>query len=182
MLTGEKVVLREKRIEDMDNDYTWRADTELARYDGVPPLRLSYREFSLYYAEDLRDTSKAKRWFAIDDHNGRHIGNCMYYEIDELKKQAKLGILIGDRDYWSKGYGTDAVSTLTNHIFDQTELDRIYLDTLDWNIRAQRCFSKCGFLTCGRTTRRGNDYYVMELHRSWHNPGRKLDNDNAGQD
>jgi len=170
LLTGEKVVLREKRIDDADNDYTWRADNELARYDGVPPLRLSYREFMLYYGEELRDGSKTKRWFAIDDIDGRHIGNCMYYEVDDDRRQAKLGIIIGEREYWGRGYGTDAVNTLVSHIFEKTKLDRIYLDTLEWNVRAQRCFEKCGFIPCGHTTRRGNDFLVMELHRSWLKP------------
>jgi len=177
LLTGEKVALREKRLEDADNDYTWRADVDLARYDGVSPLRLSYREYMLYYSEELRDVSKMQRWFAIDDLDGRHIGNCMYYDVDEENRQAKLGILIGDRDYWSKGYGADAVKILVNHMLEQTGMDRIYLDTLEWNVRAQRCFSKCGFIPCGRTSRRGNDYMVMELHRSWLQPA----GDRAGQ-
>ena len=167
MLTGEKAVLREKNITDAMDDYTWRSDSDLARYDGVPSLKLSSQEFMLYYADELRNSDRIKRWYAIDTPEGKHIGNCMYYDVDEDSRQAKLGIMIGDREYWSKGYGTDAVNALVNHIFDTTDLDRIYLDTLEWNVRAQRCFRKCGFIACGRATRRGNDFLIMELHRSW---------------
>jgi RimJ/RimL family protein N-acetyltransferase len=170
LIAGEKVILREKRVSDVENDYAWRCDPELARYDGILPLKMSYQEYALYYAWDMQNGGRMKRWFAIDSLDEKHIGNCMYYEIDEDRKQAKLGIMIGDRKYWDKGYGTDAVSTLVSHVFEQTKLDRIYLDTLEWNVRAQRCFRKCGFIACGRTIRQGNDFLVMELRRSWLKP------------
>jgi RimJ/RimL family protein N-acetyltransferase len=168
VLTGQKVILREKRITDAEKDYAWRCDPDLARLDAVSPLSMSYREYVGYYAEELQYASRQRRRFAIDSiEDGSHIGNCMYYDIDEDRKQTELGIMIGDRSYWGKGYGTDAVTTLVRHVFNDTCVDRIYLNTLEWNIRAQRCFRKCGFIACGRTTRRGNDFLIMELHRSW---------------
>ena len=168
MLTGHKVVLREKTVGDADNDYTWRCDPDLCRLDAVPPLNMPYREYAGYYAEELQYPAGRRRRFAIDCvEDGKHIGNCMYYDIDWNAGQAELGIMIGDREYWSRGYGADAVKTLVKHIFNDTSVDRIYLKTLEWNIRAQRCFTKCGFITCGRTTRQGYDFLIMELHRSW---------------
>ena len=170
MLTGRLVILREKRMDDVANDYAWRCDHELSTFDAISPARLSAQEYMLSYTEELRNMSKMKRWFAIDSLDGKHIGNCMYYDVNEDRKQAKLGIMIGNRDYWGKGYGTDAVTTLVNHIFDKTDFDKIYLDTLAWNLRAQRCFQKCGFVTCGKVNKRGNDFLLMELHRSWLKP------------
>ncbi len=171
MLIGEKVVLREKRIGDAAKDYAWRCDADLARLDAVLPLTMSYGEYVDYYAGELKSTDRRRRRFAIDSlDNGKHIGNCMYYDIDKGRRQAELGIMIGEREYWGKGYGTDAVTTVVCHIFKETNIDRIYLNTLEWNVRAQRCFRKCGFIACGRVTRRGNDFIVMELHRSWLKP------------
>ena len=168
MLTGQKVILREKQISDAGNDYAWRCDPDLARLDAVSPLSMSYREYVGYYADELQYASRQRRRFAIDCiEDGKHIGNCMYYDIDEDRKQTELGIMIGDRSYWGKGFGTDAVATLVRHVFNDTGVDRIYLNTLEWNVRAQRCFRKCGFIACGQTTKRGNDFLVMELHRSW---------------
>jgi len=168
VLTGQKVVLREKRISDAANDYAWRCDADLTRLDAVSPITMSYREYMAYYADELQSTNRKRRRFAIDSlDDGKHIGNCMYYDIDKGRRQAELGIMIGEREYWGKGYGTDAVTTLVCHIFKETNIDRIYLNTLEWNVRAQRCFEKCGFIACGRVTRRGNDFMVMELHRSW---------------
>ena len=47
-ITGEKVVLREKRIEDAEDDYAWRTDEELARLDATRPLHMRYDEFLRY--------------------------------------------------------------------------------------------------------------------------------------
>ncbi len=167
VLTGRKVVLREKRITDGELDYAWRCDPELADLDAAPPVVMSYPEYMFYYTDELRTPSRRRRRFAIDTMEGRHIGNCMYYDIDEEKRQAELGILIGDREYWGRGYGTEAVKALVSHIFKETDLDRIYLNTLVWNARAQRCFEKCGFVVCERVTKRGHDFLVMELRRRW---------------
>ena len=170
IITGQKVILREKRLSDASNDYEWRSDPELARYDAVMPLKLSFREFMLYYSEQLRQFHEDRRWFAIDNLAGTHIGNCMYYDVDWEKKQAKVGIIIGDRQYWGMGYGSDAIMTMVSHVFGELALNRVYLDTLEWNVRAQRCFQKCGFVICGNMTSKGNRFVIMELYRNWLKP------------
>ena len=169
MLRGQKVILREKKYSDSDNDYSWRKDPELIILDAAPRLKLCRREYIAYSNEEIRNPHRRRRRFAIDSIDGKHIGNCMYYDIDEINKQAELGILIGDKDYWGKGYGTDAINTLVSHIFNSSNIKRVYLKTLDWNIRAQRCFQKCGFVHCGKVTKNDNNFIVMEIYRSWVN-------------
>lgn len=171
MIKGRKVVLREKRLSDGAEDYAWRCDPELARLDATPPSRLSFSEFLMSYAEELRYPSSKRRRFAIDTLNGEHIGNCMYYDIDEKRGEAEIGIMIGDRDYWDQEYGADAITTLVRHIFRETGLDRLYLSTLNWNLRAQKCFAKCGFVPCGRVSRGRDNFVIMELKRSWREEG-----------
>lgn len=166
MLRGRKVVLREKRLDDAANDYAWRCDDELAGLDATPALRHPFAEFLAEYTQELRYPSPRRRRFAIENLEGKHIGNLMYYDIDEGKGQAELGIMIGDRDHWNRGFGTDAITTLLEHIFSTTTLERIYLNTLDWNLRAQRCFEKCGFIPCGRAKRYNGTFVIMEIYRS----------------
>ncbi|MBI4299952.1 MAG: GNAT family N-acetyltransferase [Chloroflexi bacterium] len=165
IVRGRKVILREKRTSDGRNDYAWRLDQELARLDATVPIRLSLDEFATLYQDELRHPSPRRRRFAIDTLVGKHIGNCMYYEIDQRRKQAELGIMIGDKRYWSHGYGADAVESLLCHIFETTDLRRIYLYTLDWNIRAQKCFRKCGFKERQRVARDGHSFVLMDITR-----------------
>jgi RimJ/RimL family protein N-acetyltransferase len=165
VLLGEKVKLRAKKLSDVRNDYKWQSDPELARLDAAPVLLTSFAVYLLDYALEVRAPRRDKYPLAVETIDGKHIGNCSCYDIDEAKGEAQLGIMIGDRDYWDKGYGTDTVNTLVNHIFSTTSLNRIYLKTLDWNLRAQKCFRNCGFATYGQLKRNSYNFVLMELKR-----------------
>ena len=165
MIIGSKTILRNKKLSDAQNDYTWQKDPELAQLDAVPPLATTYSRYLSGYTSELRHPPLDRREFAIETLDGEHIGNCVYYNINETKGETELGIMIGNRDYWDKGYGADAVATLVSHIFRQTSLNRIYLKTLDSNSRAQKCFSKCGFIPFGRLASDGYSFLLMEIRR-----------------
>ena len=175
VIVGSKIRLREKRLADVSNDYFWQTDPELARLDAAPQLTMTFSEYLAKYVGEQHYVSSIRHPFAIEDLDGKHIGNCAYYGIDEAKREAELGIMIGDRDYWDRGYGTDAVSTLLDYIFHQTNLARIYLKTLDWNTRAQKCFRKCGFTPYGQMARDGYNFVRMEIRRKqWKNHKTKV--------
>jgi RimJ/RimL family protein N-acetyltransferase len=164
---GDLVVLREKRLGDAHNDFRWRTDAERARFDAARPFGATYHDYLALFRDELIYPSPYRRSLAIEDMDGRHIGNAMYYNIDTIRREAEIGITIGERDYWSKGYGADAVKTLVRVIFRATGFRRIYLKTLDWNARAQRSFEKAGFRVCGRSRRGGNAFVVMEFMAAW---------------
>ena len=165
MIADTKIKLRDKRLVDALDDYTWRTDLELAQLDATPLLTITFPQYLSDYASELRYSSPTRRPFAVETLDGKHIGNCVYYNINDTKGEAELGIMIGDRDYWDKGYGTDAVTTLVSYIFHQTKLKRIYLKTLNSNRRAQKCFQKCGFTSYGHLSKDGYSFTLMELHR-----------------
>ena len=162
---GEKVVLREKRRSDIDDDYGWRVDEELSRLDATRPITMSFEAYRTYAREEMRYATATSKRLAIDTHDGIHIGNCMYYDINRRRGVAELGIMIGDRRYWGAGYGTDAVRTLLNHIFTATDLDSVYLHTLKWNDRARQSFAKAGFREMRTVFRNGYDFVRMEIRR-----------------
>ena len=164
---GELVVLREKRLGDAPNDYRWRTDAELAHYDAARPFAATYHDYLALYRDELSYPSPYRHSLAIEDLDGRHIGNAMYYNIDTVRREAEIGITIGERDYWGRGYGADAVKTLVISIIEATGFRRVYLKTLDWNTRAQRAFERAGFRVCGRSRRGGNSFVVMEFLADW---------------
>lgn len=164
---GERVLLREKRLGDAPNDYRWRSQAELTRYDAARPLTMSYQEYIALYREEIFYPSPHRRTFAIEDMQGRHIGNVMYYNVDTLNNEAEIGITLGDRGSWGRGSGTEAVRLLVEHVIGRLGLRRVYLKTLAWNRRAQRCFEKAGFVECGRRQRAGNSFLLMETRREW---------------
>lgn len=161
LLTGNKVTLRPKRLQDAANDYSWRQDLELCRLDAAPPILCSFKEFLENYLEDSHRVNRSYR-FAIETTDGIHIGNCSYFNLDEDKKEAEMGIMIGDRAYWNRGYGADTIITSLNYFFSRAELKRVHLKTLLWNIRAQKCFHKCGFIPCGQVVHGDYTFMLME--------------------
>ena len=165
MITGTKIKLRDKRLADVLDDYTWRTDPELAQLDATPLLTATFPQYLSDYASEVYYPSLTKHSFAVETLDGKHIGNCVYYNINDTKGEAELGIMIGDRDYWDKSYGANAVTTLVSYIFRQTNLKRIYLKTLDSNVRAQKCFKKCGFSPYEHMVRDGFSFVLMEIHR-----------------
>jgi RimJ/RimL family protein N-acetyltransferase len=165
LISGKKVRIRTKKLTDVRNDYTWQTNPELVELDATPVLPISFPQYLLDYTSELHSPTPNRYVFAVETFGSKHIGNCVYYNIDETISQAELGIMIGNPDYWDKGYGTDAVAALVNHIFLRTTLKRIYLKTLDWNLRAQKSFAKCGFALCGCMVKNGYNFILMELHR-----------------
>ena len=170
-LARGRVTLRNKRAEDARDDYTWRSDPELVTFDAVPPLRMNWEDYQRVYAGEVRNPPGRQLSLCIEDETGVHIGNVMYYNLDEFAGQVELGIMIGRRDYWGRGYGTDAVRLMVDHIFASTSAHRIYLHTLTWNVRAQRSFGKAGFVPAGEVLRNGHNFVIMELWRDQARPG-----------
>ncbi len=164
-LKGARVVLRDKRPEDAENDYRWRSDPELARLDAAIPLTMSFERYLKLFEDQMKYPTPGSHHYSIETLDGRFIGNCMYYDLDTVNREAELGIVIGDRDYWSDGYGYDAVTTLLDHMFTVRELKRVYLHTLEWNNRAQKSFSKSGFNPVRPVRRMAHDFILMDVLR-----------------
>ena len=164
-LRGVRVVVREKDLSDVSDDYDWRTDVELAKLDATRPLGMSYDDFYRYSKEDLTQPSMRSKRLAIDSIEGKHIGNCMFYDIDLRDGEAEVGIMIGDKDYWGQGYGTEAMDVLLDHMFTAYPFNRIYLHTLTWNRRALNSFRKSGLRELRQVRRSGSDFIKMEISR-----------------
>jgi RimJ/RimL family protein N-acetyltransferase len=163
---GQLIVLREKTLADAEQDYEWRRDPELATFDAARPYSGSLKDYVAVFGDELRYPSPYRKTIAVEDHDGRHIGNVMYYNADFHRREAEIGVTIGLREYWARGFGTDLLKTFVGYLFDSLSLDRIYLKTLDWNLRAQRCFENVGFQRYG-TSRRGEYHFIlMDVRRA----------------
>ena len=162
---GVLIVLRAKTIDDAPQDYEWRRDPELATFDAARPYGGSLKDYTSIYADELKYPSPYRRTIAVEDFDGAHIGNVMYYNADYQRREAEIGVTIGLRAYWGRGYGTDLLRTFVSYLFESMPLDRIYLKTLDWNVRAQRSFENAGFQRYGVSRRGEYNFILMEIRR-----------------
>lgn len=107
----------------------------------------------------LRDAGKLKdaQLFVIEL-GEKHIGFCSYHST--VGSETELGIKIRS-DCQNKGYGTEAVKLLIDHILRHTNIRRIYLKTA--SKQAQSCFQKCGFKSYGQLVKSGTIFTLMEI-------------------
>lgn len=164
VLNGNHVKLRQKHLQDAVQEYRWRQDAELCELDAAAPITGTFQEYVHWYAADGTE-SNSSYVLAIDTLKGKHIGNCGCFNIDDVHREVEIGIMIGEKSYWNHGYGEDVLKTLVHQLFQNTHVDRVYLKTLDWNLRAHRCFEKCGFKTCGRLNHDEHKFLLMEMRR-----------------
>lgn len=82
--------------------------------------------------------------------DGRAIGNLDLSGINWPAGDAWVGIGIGEREYWGKGYGTDAMNLILRFAFETLNLKRVSLTVFEYNERAVHSYEKCGFQSEGR--------------------------------
>jgi RimJ/RimL family protein N-acetyltransferase len=70
-------------------------------------------------------------------------------QAHRISRRATLGMMIGDRQYWGKGYGTAVIKLFVRFLFTRYNLHRIDLATFSENQRAIRSYEKCGFVAEG---------------------------------
>tara|TARA_B110001454_G_scaffold43130_1_gene42231 strand:- start:76 stop:702 length:627 start_codon:yes stop_codon:yes gene_type:complete len=166
-LIGEKTIIRPKSKKDIINDFKWRTDHELSDLDATLPINLSYEQFERISINDLAKSSPWSEKFSIDNLEKDHIGNCMFYDINRWDKSCEFGIMIGDKKYWSSGYGADATKNLIYYIFTETDITNIYLHTLIKNIRAQKSFKRAGFIKSERINKGKYEFFKMTTSKDY---------------
>ena len=165
-IEGKLVNLRSKKIEDAELDYKWRIDPELSALDATVPINISLREFRNHLKDEIKYPVPWSVKFAVENKNGLLIGNIMYYDIDPIDKEAEVGIIIGDRNHHGKGFGKDAIITLKNYIFENTNLENLYLHTLITSERARTSFNSAGFSEIGEVRKDGMNFIKMDLKKT----------------
>ncbi len=170
--TGELVVastpqvrIRRKIRSDAQDEYRWRMDPDLARFDAATPPPQTFEEFLSVFEYDLAFGRAAREAFALESNEGMHIGTVMYYNAST--ESAELGVSIAPEGYRGRGVGRATIVAFLRFLFAQRSFRRIHLRTLEWNMRAIKCFEACGFQAIERIFHDGNWFVVMEARREW---------------
>ncbi|MEX2247483.1 MAG: GNAT family protein [Dehalococcoidia bacterium] len=150
MIEGKIVNLRAREMTDLANFTRWINDTEVTRHLSMR-YQMSLLAEEKWLSELVSQPMAYDRVaFSIDTKDGVHIGSLNYHIIVPEERKASLGIMIGEKEYWAKGYGTDAIVTLLRFGFDEMNLNRVELRVFADNARAIACYRKCGFVEEGR--------------------------------
>jgi RimJ/RimL family protein N-acetyltransferase len=131
---------------DLPHFVEWLADREVTRWlaeMGEPPTLDD--EYEWY--ERRRSDPDGVMW-CIETLDGQLLGN-VELRLTPRAMRAEMGIAIQDKTQWSQGYGTEVVRLVLGQAFGEMELNRVELTTDEQNLRAIRCYEKCGFVREG---------------------------------
>jgi diamine N-acetyltransferase len=150
MIYGDRIRLRAISREDLPLFVRWLNDPEVIRGLMVC-LPFSLDDEEEWYA-GIRKKHQAERPLVIEiltEDGWESIGDCGLFNIDWQVRQAEFGIVIGAKQHWNRGYGTEALGLLVKHGFGTLNLNRIMLRVFADNGRAQRAYEKAGFVQEG---------------------------------
>jgi len=158
---GEKVYLSPISMENIDTFMEWLNDPEVIWFTTFHSQIMSL----LQEKEALENLIKGGTSFSILTQDGdKVIGNCGLFRTNETNRTAEIGIMIGDKDYWGKGYGSEALQLLLKFGFENRNFNSISLHVFSFNERAIACYEKVGFKrqgTCREAVIRGNRKYDL---------------------
>jgi RimJ/RimL family protein N-acetyltransferase len=175
LLNGEAVYLAALEPEKAAELFSrWAGDTEYLRLaNSDPVIQFSVAGIKTWLEEHLYDKDNFSFIIHTRQEN-RAIGDIGLFGIDWIHRNAYLGIAIGEREEWGKGYGTDAVRVILRLAFTEFNLHRVSLTVFDYNQRAIRSYEKAGFRVEGRQRgylkREGQRWdliYMGILRRDW---------------
>lgn len=156
-LIGNKLILRDWKIDDIAVYAKWQlGEQEWKKWDG--PYYQTSDEASLERLKALEAKILANNFanprnslVIADLKNDLLIGTVNAYWISEETNWLAAGIVIFDPQYWSHGYGREALSLWINNLFtERSNLKRLDLQTWSGNERMMNLAAKMGFKLEGR--------------------------------
>jgi ribosomal-protein-alanine N-acetyltransferase len=144
-IIGKKIYLRGLERLDLEGEYfNWLNDREVTRFlnSGVFPNTVEQMEE--YYRNIVLSADNAM-FAIIDKESDEHIGNIKLGPIDWLMRIAPLGIMIGNKECWGKGYGTEAIRLVLDYAFNRLNLHKVIAGIVAIHQASIRAFEKGGF-------------------------------------
>jgi RimJ/RimL family protein N-acetyltransferase len=146
ILRGEKISLEPAKPADLPLFIRWFADTGVTRHLLMRFAPSEGQEAEWY--DTVAKSDSTVHWSIVAD--ATTIGTTAIHDIDWINRQAKTGMLIGERSEWGKGFGTEAVRLRTAFAFDELGLERLESTSLVDNVAMHRALEKSGYRSIAR--------------------------------
>jgi RimJ/RimL family protein N-acetyltransferase len=158
-IIGKKCYLSPMNSDDAEKITEWLNDLDMT-------INIEYYNKNINTENEkdiLKIISKDHYYSIIDNETNEIIGCCNFKKsMDHINQTAEIGMFIGNKNYWSKGYGSEALVLLLDYGFKALNLNNVMLWVFSYNERAIKCYEKVGFKIIGRrreAVRRENKIY-----------------------
>lgn len=169
---GALAELRRHRPADRDDFTRWYQDADIAellRHDLEPLTAVQARGY--FDSIVLPASARGTAWAIQDRASGNLLGSTAVTDINEIDGTCLFRIVIGEKQAWGHGFGTDATRLVVAEAFETLKLRAVRLEVFAHNLRARRAYARVGFRETGQQVewvpRRRRQLHVigMELNR-----------------
>lgn len=177
ILRGKLIRLAAVDPEEVSKHFAdWNRDSEYKRLlDTEAPHLHSPKSIKEWLEKEMEGMGNTMHWFTIRTiAQDQLLGDITLDVINWNHRDAYVGLGIGPRDFWGKGYGTEAMNLILQYGFSELNLHRITLTVFEYNPRAIRSYEKSGFRHEGslreailREGKRWDIHYMGILREEW---------------
>ncbi len=144
-ISGDRLYLREVRISDVNEDYyRWMNDPGIVQYTESRFSPQSMEQIAVF-VRDMSSTRDNVFLAIMERSSGKHIGNIKLGGINWKHRFGDIGLIIGDKDCWGKGYGTEAISLVADFAAKTLNLHKVWAGCYCINEGSIKAFQKAGF-------------------------------------
>jgi [ribosomal protein S5]-alanine N-acetyltransferase len=149
-LTGKKINLRPLCRSDINERYlSWLNDYEVTKYMETGIFPTTFAELKDFY-DVMRNKRNSVLFAIVAKKKDLHIGNIKLGNINWIHRFADLGIMIGDKKFWGRGYGQEACDMLLEYAFRRLNLNKVTLGVCANHKSAVKAYKNVGFEIEGR--------------------------------
>jgi len=136
-----------------DNALQWLGDPEVTQWTLIGDFPISHLAEEEFFDRMMRGDPNDVV-FAVETLDGEHVGMTGIHRIDWRQQVGNTGTLIGRKDLWGRGYGSDAIQVRTRYAFDVLGLRMLLSEALADNVASQKALWKAGYREVGRIPNR----------------------------
>lgn len=166
MLTGKRILLRALEREDLKVIHKWQNDEDVMRLArSEPDHMISMEALTAEIEKNIRGEDQMTRRYGIEEKSSKKLIGWTSIRVNSWANRytsADIGLAIGEKNYWRKGYGTETVSLLLKESFEQMNLHRVGWWTYAENKGSIALAKKMGFKEEGRL--RENAFFDDQFH------------------
>ena len=145
-LEGARVRFTPLQIENIYTHFTWNNDPELNHFDSEVPFETeTFGSFKRRFEQLIRKPAPTARDFEVHAEDGTLIGVAYVADLSLHNRHASVGVTIGNRDYWGRGYGRESLELLLHYGFNELGLHRVSTETFEYNAAWRVLVERAGF-------------------------------------
>ncbi len=130
----------------------WMLDSEVLRFLEARHAKHDAQSLSAFI-RSANDSKDSLLLGMFERAAGRHIGNIKLGPIDWPNRRGEVGLMIGERTCWGRGYAREAIGAMADYAFDTLRLHKLTAGYLEPNVASGRAFEAVGFVVEARYAR-----------------------------